>query len=226
MIALAKPKALNPLAPLIAKIHVAAKDLRLADDTRRALMVRVTGKASTKDMDAAELSAVIAELQRQGWRPTAKGGSKPAARTTRRPADHPVARKARAMWISLHQLGAVRNPSDAALEAFACRQLRVEVFQWADQGQGFKLIEALKAMAEKAGWSQEVSGIPGSRQVRVLRERLAVAQAAKIRARGILVSPEELLTGKLRAWSSEDLQMEITAMGHTIRAFTEPVFEG
>lgn len=177
MSAARKVAAPNPNRAMIAKIHVAAKDMALADDTRRALMVRLTGKASSADMSATELDRVLGEFKRLGWKAKpASGQARPAAR---RPADHPVARKARALWISLHQLGAVRNRSDAALEAFACRQLGVAAFQWADQAQGYKVIEALKAMAERAGWSQDVGDLEGAEAGELLRRRLEALLAVR-----------------------------------------------
>ena len=79
------------------------------------------------------------------------------------------------MWISLHQLGAVRDPSEAALEAFARRQLGVDRLRWAVASEANALIEALKQMAERAGWSQDLSGVPAVQHVAVLKARLADA---------------------------------------------------
>lgn len=175
--------------PRLAKIHIARKELAIEDGAYRAMLVRITGHQSAAACNDDQLEAVLDELKAKGWKPRVVEGAKlrgrqglvtfddPAIR--RRPADHPVARKARALWISLHQLGAVRNGSNAALEAFARRQLQVEVFQWADQGQGYKLIEALKAMAEREGWSQDVSGYRGAAAVQVLKDRLAALIAKR-----------------------------------------------
>ena len=145
---------------LLAKVHIAKKDLGLDDDTYRDVLEAVTGKRSAAGLDASELDAVLKHFKARGWKPAVvKGGKSGAADSaqTRRRADHSVAKKARALWISLHQLGVVENPSEQALEAFAKRQLGVDRLQWADQGQGFKLIEALKRMAQRAGWDQSGS---------------------------------------------------------------------
>lgn len=164
--------------PRLAKVQIARKELALDDGAYRTMLERLTGKRSAGDCSDEELDAVLEELKAKGWTPRLIAGSAQRQQGVRpglgrRPADHPLARKARAMWISLHQLGVVRQRGDAALEAFARRQLGVEVFQWADQGQGYKLVEALKAMAERAGWSQDVAGVPASRQTAVLKKRLA-----------------------------------------------------
>jgi phage gp16-like protein len=158
---------------LIAKIHVAKKQLGLTDDDYRAVLIRVGGRESSAQMSDAQLADVVQEFARKGFTAKARVG-KP------RPADHPVARKARAMWISLHQLGAVDNASEAALEAFACRQLQVAKLQWADQALGYKLIEALKAMADRAGWPQDLAGVTPAMKVVVLKRRLVEALLGKL----------------------------------------------
>lgn len=165
---------------LLAKVHLGAKDLGLDDGTRRDLLERITKRRSSADCTDAQLIQVLAEYRRLGWSPTgAKPVKAPAAATKARrspAASHPVAKKARAMWISLHQLGAVRDPSEKALEAFSKRQLGVDRLQWADQSQGYRLIEALKKMAERAGWPQDLNGIKPERQIWTLKARLVNRQ--------------------------------------------------
>ncbi len=69
------------------------------------------------------------------------------------------------MWISLHQLGVVRDPSEAALERFGARQLGVERLAWAGGSEGYRLIEALKAMAQRAGWDQATPGLSDPQEI-------------------------------------------------------------
>jgi len=164
---------------LLAKVHVAKKVLGLDDDTYRAVLLRVAGETSAAKCSDAQLVALVKEFEAKGF--TAK-----AKKPSPRPADHPLALKARAMWISLHQLGVVDNPSEPALEAFAQRQLGVAKLQWANQREGNKLIEALKAMAERAGWSQELSGVAPAMRVLVLRRRLVDALLAKLKAADVV----------------------------------------
>lgn len=183
MTALARQAFAGHRRALLAKIHLGAKELRLDEDTRRDLLERVTGCRSSSNCTDAQLVAVIDEYRRQGWKPSVMGkpagnGAKPAPfpKDTRKPASSPVAKKARAIWISLHQLGVVRDPSDRALEAFGKRQLGVDRLQWADEGTAFRLIEALKAMAERAGWSQDLADVPSTRRIWTLKARLVNAQ--------------------------------------------------
>ncbi|QQQ17769.1 regulatory protein GemA [Brevundimonas vitis] len=164
-------------ARAIAKVKIAAKQLGLDDATYRAMLSRITGQDSAAKCTEAQLGRVLDEMKAKGWK-----ASKPAARSERsasstrhaaKQAVSPLALKARAMWISLHQLGEVRDPSEAALEAFARRQLGVDRLQWAVPSQGAALIEALKAMAERAGWSQDTTGLAPDERLPVLKARLA-----------------------------------------------------
>lgn len=164
---------------MLAKVHLAAKELGLDEETRRDVLERVTGHRSAGDCTDAQLDQVLGEFKRQGWKPkVVQGGKAREARPSnavRRASDSPMAKKARAMWISLHQLGVVRDPSERALEAFGKRQLGVETLHWADESQGYRLIEALKQMAERAGWSQDLAGVPPRLHVWTLKLRLVCA---------------------------------------------------
>ena len=155
---------------MLAKVHLGAKELGLDDDARRDVLERVTGRRSSADLTDAQLDAVLAEFRRLGWAPKTKTG--PAKRVP-----SPFEGKAKAMWTSLWNLGAVRSGDQRALEAFGRRQLGVDRLAWADQGQGYRLIEALKAMAEREGWSQDVAALKPERRVWSLKARLVQRQA-------------------------------------------------
>ena len=142
---------------------------------------------------------MLDELKRLGWKPVLTRGGKAGAAPASKPraADHPVALKARALWISLHHLGVVRDASDRALEAFAKRQLSVERLQWADQSQGFRLIEALKAMGGRAGWVQ-----PAGAEVIVLKIELVRAQWGRLTALGAIAGGEPPACAGLSNWAN------------------------
>ncbi|MFA6219614.1 MAG: regulatory protein GemA [Erythrobacter sp.] len=164
---------------MLAKIHVAKKYLCLDEDDYRQILLEESGRTSAADCTDAELERVLKRFEALGFKPLPKAG----AGLGRRPAQHPVARKARAMWISLYHLGAVESASEKALEAFAKRQLKCERLVWADQRQGYKLIEALKAMAARHGWDQ-VDANGNAWTVLKLKERLCEAIVVKLKAAG------------------------------------------
>jgi len=161
---------------MIAKLHVARKQIALAEDDYRQILFEETGKTSAADCDARGLEKVIKRLEAKGFKPLPKKGVPGAAQ-------HPMARKARALWISLYHLGAVRNSSDRALEAFAQRQLGCERLVWAKQSEAYRLIEALKAMAERNGWPQ-VDAKGNNLAPRQLAEGLCEAIVSALKARG------------------------------------------
>ncbi|RHW17179.1 regulatory protein GemA [Sphingomonas gilva] len=211
---------------MLAKIHIAQKQLGLTEDDYRAVLIRVTGLDSAGAMSDAELERVVAELTRLGFRAKADGKAKPAM--------HPVALKARAMWISLHQLGVVENPSEQALEAFAARQLGVVKWHWANQAWGYKLIEALKAMAQRAGWDQHLEGVAPAAKARILKRRLAERLFAMLKHEGLIPHHWDILLAAERlagveiggGWwqaSAEDADRVVQAFAQARRAPMKPV---
>lgn len=151
----------NSRRALLAKIHLGKKDIGLDDDTYRDVLERITGRRSAAECSQPELEAMVEYFKNSGFVPKVIGGKPDQARKPRatgpRRADHPAAKKARALWLALADLGVVQDRRESALEAFARRQLGVDRLQWANQGQTYKLIEALKKMAERAGWDQSGS---------------------------------------------------------------------
>ena len=137
--------------PALAKVAIARKELGLDEETYRSVLERLTGHRSAKDCDDRQLGLVLDEFKAKGWTPRVVAGRRAPVG---KPVADPAVRKARALWISLAQLGVVRDRRESALQAFAARQLKVERMEWADKARVYKLIEALKAMAERAGWSQ------------------------------------------------------------------------
>lgn len=161
---------------MLAKVHIAKKHLAMDEDDYRQILFDEAKVMSAGDADERGLEAVLHRFKGLGWQAQPKRGG--ARRAT-----SPMARKARALWISLYHLGEVRNKSEKALETFAKRQLKCDRMAWANQREAHKLIEALKAMAVRGGWSQtDDAGKP--RDVRALNEALCEAIVAKMKAAG------------------------------------------
>jgi phage gp16-like protein len=209
---------------LIAKIHVAKKEMALLEDDYRAMLIEVTGRVSSADCTIAELRAMIEAMKAKGFQPKKSATA----------ADHPFAKKARALWISLYHLGAIDNPSEQALEAFACRQLGCMKMQWANQAQSYKLVEALKAIANRHGWDQHIRSSQGTKPVladvtlRVLKVRL-VERIHQLLAERRLISFEMPLgqaawqlagmkrDGPVPLWELGDLELLAKALGDKLR---------
>ncbi|MFZ5749074.1 MAG: gp16 family protein [Pseudomonadota bacterium] len=207
---------------MLALVHIAKKDRRLDGDAYRDVLFGATGKTSAGDCDEDELVKILDRMIALGWKRT-----RPMGRAGTRPADHKIAAKARALWISLYHLGAIRNADERALEAFARRQLGCDRLQWADQRLGYRLIEALKAVAEREGWSQSTEGLSVAAVPFALRRRLVDSIVAKLRA--IDIVPREWTVAQA-AWrlagiecepalaSAEELDVLAKALGDKLRA--------
>jgi phage gp16-like protein len=187
---------------MIGKIHVGKAQLQWDDETYYHVLFRTTGRSSSKDCTRDELDKMIKELTRLGAynRPQLVRG-KPK-RPGSRAADHAAARKARALWISLSHLGAIEDSSEAALEAFATRQLSCARLQWADQSQMSSVIEALADIGRRHGWESK------HKNLGVVKERLLVAILIKLQEKGFAAED----------WTVPEAADRIAGFVHPMRA--------
>lgn len=129
-----------PRNPLLAKIHIAKKDLQLDDDVYRAVLMRVTGKTSSAKLSDAAKTKVLREFQRMGWKP------KP---TQRKRSSKPFVRKIFALWGELKKVGIWREQDVASLRVFVEKTTGVADPEWLTWKQARGVIEALKNMKER-----------------------------------------------------------------------------
>lgn len=134
-----------------AAIHVLKAKLRLSEDDYRALLVTLTGKASSKGMTATEQNQVRDHMQRLAER---MGVAKPLQRRANtfaqaKAAASPRERKVWALWNQLHRDGVVHNPSATALNTWVERTVHVSALRFANDAQMDVLIEALKAWQQR-----------------------------------------------------------------------------
>lgn len=128
---------------LIRLIHVAKRELALDDDIYRAMLERRTGKHSTAQMTVPQLKMVLDMLKQHGF----KVRVKKSPRITRTLDPSAQARKVRSLWLLLHQLGAVTDPSERALARYVYRITRIDALQWLSEKQMVMVIESLKQFA-------------------------------------------------------------------------------
>lgn len=104
-------------------VHVAKRELGLDEPTYRAILFAQGGNESLSAMSLDGMNKVIDYFKAQGFKLRKAAGD-------RKQATGPDAKKVRALWLFLHELGAVRDPSEAALTAYVQRIAGVDDVQW------------------------------------------------------------------------------------------------
>lgn len=127
---------------LLAQIHIAKKELGMADDTYRAMLMSVAGVTSAKDLSVAAANKVIANCKRLGWQPKAakKVGRKPL----------PSKDKVRLMSKIEALLAEAGRPWDYA-HTMAAHMFKVEKVDWLEYEQLASLMKALIIDAKRHG---------------------------------------------------------------------------
>ena len=131
---------MNTKKILMAKIHIAKKDLGLDDDTYRDVLWRVTGKRSCKNMLIGELEAVIKDMESRGFTPKAapKHGKKPSVVGKR----EPLMGKIHAM---LTDMGLHWNYAHGMADSM----FKIRRLQWLNDSQLYKLTQALSVHQQR-----------------------------------------------------------------------------
>lgn len=133
-----KPAVRDARSRDLAKIHLARAQLGMDDDTYRDILWTVGRVRSAAELDFAGRARLLEHFRKCGWKP------RPPADTVGPFARDPVSRKLRALWLALHQAGAVRDPGERALAAFCERYTKVKSLAWASDADKAIAVEAMK----------------------------------------------------------------------------------
>ena len=127
-------------------IHVARQKIGMDDETYRNLLMDRFGTDSSKNLDWKQREQLLKHFKTLGFKvKSKKAGQKDVV--SRPLADDPESKKIRFLWLLLHELGAVKNPSEAALAAYVKRIAKVDALQWINGDQATTMIETLKKWA-------------------------------------------------------------------------------
>lgn len=153
----------------IKAIRAACHRLGIADDDRHAVQIELTGVASMKDMDGAQLDRMLDHLNRDY-----RGGERRGH-----------VGKVRALWWTLYWLGAVDQPNDRAIDAFVKRQAGTDALRFLGHRQAHSVIDALKDWATREGvaWPPKPDPI-GDRQAvagAIWRQLVQIAPIGNVR---------------------------------------------
>lgn len=125
----------------LSKIHIAKKDLAMDDDSYRAMLARVAGVNSAKDLNPRQVGLVLREFERLGWKPK-PGRPKPSAAADRQ-------KLVGKIEAQLAEAGRSWNYADG----LAQRLYKVERLEWLDAKQLGGVITALAKDAQRHGRS-------------------------------------------------------------------------
>ena len=149
----------NNRASLIKLIHVAKRELALDDEAYKAAIDGVAkGKTSSADLTVIELENLLERFKSAGFKRQSTASKRrrksPVAGT---PVRTPEISKIRAIWITMHRHGLVRDSSEAALNSYVQRMtvklnggVGVAEVGWLDEALAVKVLEALK------GWHRRL----------------------------------------------------------------------
>ena len=131
------------------KIHLGCRELGIDSEARRELQLVVTGKASMKDMDEADLKAVLNRLKQDGFKASSSG--KKHAKASR-----PDLRLVHVLWTKLGDAGQLRDPSRKGLNKFirerfgkAWSNVPADVDMMRDNKEIDQVIQALKSWGQR-----------------------------------------------------------------------------
>lgn len=134
----------------LAKIHIAIKEIPLDDQTYRDILRTIFKKSSAKELNDRQCTMLLNRFQvRYGWKPR-HGNKSPKPPQSRPLSQDAMAKKARALWLSLYEMGIVRDPGESALGSYVKRMTGVEALQWLDNKQLWLVIESLKRWVKRA----------------------------------------------------------------------------
>ena len=134
----------------LAKIHIAKKELGLTEEAYRDLLRGQFKVDSAALLTPGKVARLLQHFQRLGWKPKTQGQVSRGQSNMAVPADG-QSKKVQALWITLHQAGVVRDGSDQAMLNFVKRLTGRDRLQWCSTEQKSDVIQALKAMAARAG---------------------------------------------------------------------------
>lgn len=119
-------------AQLIKLIHVARRELQLDEPTYRTVLQAAGRSDSLSSMDVPAMEAVLKHMKKSGFKVRPQTKTRPLS-------THPSDSKARALWLFLHKLGVVRDPSEAALARYVRRIGGTDDLRW---NHGVRLVES------------------------------------------------------------------------------------
>ena len=141
---------------LLAKVHIAKKELGLTDLVYRQYLWRWFAVRSAGDLTDAQLERLVDIYKLNGWKPKPGREARELKRSQDR-ASYAQLGMIRGLWRELGRAGKLHNPTDDGLSRFIKKTTHVDRLEWLTIHQAGGVIEALKAWAERAGTDSHTS---------------------------------------------------------------------
>ena len=147
----------------LAKLHIAKKDLELAEESYRALLVRhgaPVDDPSAKHMRLQQIDNALKELISKGWKPKPRNVASRQSPASRHNKTKTRIDKIRAIWIQMHRDGFISDGSETALMNWIRKQTnakdgQVDALEWLEQtGMTNTILEQLKAWDRRVRMEQ------------------------------------------------------------------------
>lgn len=141
---------------LIRLVQVGRRSLGLDEETYRELLAQQSGKRSAAELTIQELDKVLVTMKAAGFKPTVKRPVKETTSKRLSPARGTQVKTAeigviRAVWITMHRHGLLRDGSETALNHYVARQtvrlnkgIGVAEVAWLSEELAYPVLESLK----------------------------------------------------------------------------------
>ncbi|QNX16009.1 regulatory protein GemA [Acinetobacter seifertii] len=136
----------NKKLNLIKLIHVGKTKLTLDDELYRDILSSTTGKTSSKELNIAQLEAVLDRMKQLGF----VVNSKPKSEVKNLASD-PQSKLIRHLWLQLHAAGQVRNKDEKALAKFVENKVGVSALQFLSSHNADMIITHLRQWCKRCG---------------------------------------------------------------------------
>ena len=148
-----------PVQKLLAKIHIAKKELGLTDEVYRDVLSSEFGVQSSKDLDNGQALKLIRHFKEKGWEPKSK--PKKYDDLGKRDVYAAKPEQLRLIEVLWHQIYQGNNEK-LHLRQFVFRVAKVMDLRFLEKDQAYNVIEALKAMKRRKREDSHVEKIPHS----------------------------------------------------------------
>jgi len=145
-----------PVQKLLAKIHIAKKELGLTDETYRQILSDKCRVSSAKFLDNAQALRLIRHFKEKGWQPKSKAKKYDDLGKRDIYAARPEQlRLIEVLWHQIYQ----GNNEKLHLRQFVFRVAKVMDLRFLEKDQAYNVIEGLKAMSKRKAREREAQGV-------------------------------------------------------------------